>query len=118
MDIIFVRELRVETFIGVYEWEKRIPQTIQLDMEIALPDTAACQSDDIRDTLDYADVVRHIQGSLSEQRCNLLEALAEHVAQILIARFNVPWVKISVAKLSAIRDNRMVGVSIERGRIK
>ena len=118
MDIIFVRELRVETFIGVYEWEKRIPQTIQLDMEIALPDTAACQSDDIRDTLDYADVVRHIQGSLSEQRFNLLEALAEHAAQILIARFNVPWVKISVAKLSAIRDNRMVGVSIERGRIK
>lgn len=118
MDIIFLRELKVETLIGVYEWEKRVPQTLQLDMEIALPNTRACQSDDIRDALDYSEIVRHIQSALSKHHFNLLEALAERIAQILLADFNVPWVKVSVAKLNAIRDSRMVGISIERSQAK
>lgn len=118
MDIIFLRELKVETLIGVYEWEKRIPQTLQLDMEIALPNTRACQSDDIRDALDYSEIVRHIQSVLSSHHFNLLEALAERIAQILLADFNVPWVKVSVSKLNAIRDSRMVGISIERSQVK
>ncbi len=114
MDIIFLRELKVETLIGVYEWEKRVPQTLQLDMEIALPNARACQSDDIHDALDYSEIVRHIQSALSNHHFNLLEALAERIAQILLIDFNVPWVKVSVAKLNAIRDSRMVGISIER----
>lgn len=118
MDIIFLRELKVETLIGVYEWEKRVPQTLQLDMEIALPNTRACQSDDIHDALDYSEIVRHIQSALSNHHFNLLEALAERIAQILLTEFNVPWVKVSVAKLNAIRDNRMVGISIERSQAK
>lgn len=118
MDIIFLRELKVETLIGVYEWEKRVPQTLQLDLEIALPNIRACQSDDIRDALDYSEIVRHIQSELSRCHFNLLEALAERIAQILLADFNVPWVKVSVAKLNAIRDSRMVGISIERNQAK
>ena len=118
MDIIFLRELKVETLIGVYEWEKRVPQTLQLDMEIALPNTRACQSDDIHDALDYSEIVRYIQSALSNHHFNLLEALAEHIAQILLTDFNVPWVKVSVAKLNAIRDSRMVGISIERSQVK
>ena len=118
MDIIFLRELKVETLIGVYEWEKRVPQTLQLDMEIALPNTRACQSDDIHDALDYSEIVRHIQSALSNHHFNLLEALAEHIAQILLADFNVSWVKVSVAKLNAIRDCRMVGICIERSQVK
>ncbi|CAH1206671.1 dihydroneopterin aldolase [Candidatus Nitrotoga sp. BS] len=118
MDIIFLRELKIETLIGVYEWEKRVPQTLQLDMEIALPNTRACQSDDIHDALDYSEIVRHIQNTLSSHHFNLLEALAEHIAQILLTDFNVPWVKVSVAKLNAIRNNRMVGISIERSQTK
>jgi dihydroneopterin aldolase len=118
MDIIFLRELKVETLIGVYEWEKRVPQTLQLDMEIALPNTRACQSDDIHDALDYSAIVRHIQSALSNHHFNLLEALAERIAQILLTDFNVPWVKVSVAKLNAIRDSRMVGISIERSQVK
>lgn len=118
MDTIFLRELKVDTLIGVYEWEKRIPQTLQIDLEIALPDSRACQTDDIMDALDYADIVRDIQRTLASRHFSLLETLAEHIAQILLTDFKSPWVKVSVAKLNAIRGSRMVGVCIERGQIK
>ena len=115
MDIIFLRELKIETLIGVYDWEKRVPQTLQFDLEIALPDSRACQTDDIKDALNYADIVRDIQRVLASRHFNLLEALAEHIAQILLNDFKSPWVRISVAKLNAIRGSKMVGISIERG---
>jgi dihydroneopterin aldolase len=116
MDIIFLRELKIDTLIGVYEWEKRVPQTLQIDLEIALPNSRACQTDEIKDALNYADIVRHLQKVLTSRHFNLLEALAEHIAQILLNDFNAPWVKVSVAKLQAIRGSRMVGISIERGK--
>ena len=114
MDITFLRELKVETLIGVYEWEKRVPQTLQIDLEIALPDNRAGATDDIADALNYADVVRDIQNLLANRHFSLIEALAEAIAQMLLDDFKSPWVKISVAKLNAIRGSRMVGVSIER----
>ena len=115
MDIIFLRELKIDTLIGIYEWEKRVPQTLQIDLEIALPNSLACQTDNIDDALNYADVVRDIQSALASRHYNLIEALAESIAQILIDDFKAPWVKVSVAKLNAIRGSRMVGVCIERG---
>ncbi len=118
MDIIFLRELKVDTLIGVYEWEKRVPQTLQLDLEIALPNSSACLSDNIDDALDYAKIIAHIQEVLAGRHFNLLEALAEHIAQILLDDFRAPWVKVSVAKLQAIRGSKMVGISIERGQLK
>jgi 7,8-dihydroneopterin aldolase/epimerase/oxygenase len=118
MDIIFLRELKVVTLIGIYEWEKRVPQTLQLDLEIALPNSRACQSDDIRDALDYAQVAAHIQSVLSDGHFSLLETLAEHIAQIILRDFNAPWVKVSVAKLQAIRNCKQVGISIERGQVR
>ncbi|NOT19058.1 MAG: dihydroneopterin aldolase [Sideroxydans sp.] len=118
MDIIFIRELKVVTLIGIYEREKRVPQALQLDIDIALPNSRACQSDDINDALDYSQVAQHIQSVLSEGHFSLLEALAEHIAQIILKDFNAPWVKVSVAKLQAIRSCKMVGISIERGQIK
>lgn len=114
MDIIFLRELKVETLIGVYEWEKRVPQTLQLDMEIALPTSRACQTDDIQDALDYSEIVSHIQNALGSHHFSLLEALAEHIAQILLVDFNVPWVRISAAKINAIRNCQRIGIRIER----
>lgn len=118
MDIIFLRELKVTTLIGIYEWEKRVPQTLQIDLDIALPDSRACQTDNIKDALDYADIAQHLQTVLSDGHFSLLETLAEHLAQIILKDFNAPWVKVSVAKLQAIRNCRMVGVSIERGQVK
>ncbi|ADL54249.1 dihydroneopterin aldolase [Gallionella capsiferriformans] len=118
MDIIFIRELKVTTLIGIYEREKHVPQTLQLDLDIALPNSRACYSDDINDALDYAKVAQHIQTVLSEGHFSLVETLAEHIAQIILKDFNAPWVKVSVAKLQAIRNCRMVGISIERSQIR
>ena len=115
MDIIFLRELKVVTLIGIYEREKRVPQTLQLDLEIALPNSRACRSDDIKDALDYAQVAQHIQTVLSNGHFSLLEALAEHIAQFILTEFKSPWVKVSVAKLGVLRGVKKLGVCIERG---
>lgn len=118
MDIIFLRELKVVTLIGIYEWEKRVPQTLQLDLDIAMPNSRACHSDDIKDALDYAQVAEHIQTVLSDGHYSLLETLAEHIAQIILKDFNAPWVRVSVAKLQAVGNCKQVGISIERGQVR
>jgi dihydroneopterin aldolase len=118
MDIIFLRELKVTTLIGIYEREKVMPQTLQIDLDIALPNSRACFSDEIGDALNYADVAQHIQTVLSDGHFSLLETLAEHIAQIILKDFNAPWVKVSVAKLQAIRNCKMVGICIERGQVQ
>ena len=118
MDIIFLRELKIDTLIGVYDWERIVPQTLQIDLEICLPNSLACQTDNIDDALDYSEIVQHLKEVLVSRHFNLLEALAEHIAQILLKDFNAPWVKVSVAKLQAIRGSKMVGICIERGQIK
>jgi dihydroneopterin aldolase len=105
-------------FRSIYEREKVVPQTLQIDLDIALPNSRACISDDINDALDYADVAQHIQTVLSKGHFSLLETLAEHIAQIILKDFKAPWVKVSIAKLQAIRNCKMVGISIERGQIQ
>jgi dihydroneopterin aldolase len=114
MDIIFLQELKVKTLIGIYPWERNIAQTIQLDLEVAMPTSRACQTDNFEDALDYAFIVQRINETLSQKHFSLLEALAEHIAQIILKEFKSPWVKVSVAKLSAIRGVKKLGVCIER----
>jgi dihydroneopterin aldolase len=114
MDIIFLHELKVKTLIGIYPWELKVAQMIQLDLEIALPASRAFQTDNFEDALDYALIVQRIQEILSERHFSLLEALAEHIAQTILLEFKSPWIKVRVAKLSAIRGVINVGVRIER----
>src|SRR5215217_8457838 len=116
MDIIFLQELKVKTLIGIYPWELNIAQTIQFDLEIALPSNRACYTDHFEDALDYALIVQRIHETLAQKHFSLLEALAQHIAEIILTEFNSPRVKISVAKLSAIRGVKKVGICIERQR--
>lgn len=115
MDIVFLHELKIDTVIGIYEWERELPQTIQLDLEIGLPHSRASQTDSVTDTIDYGLVVERIRAALSQQRFSLVEALAEHVAQLILSEFGAPWTKVSVTKLGLIRGVKRVGVTIERG---
>ena len=117
MDIIFLRDFRLDLIIGIYEWERKVPQTIQIDLEIGLPSSRAGASDKVEDTIDYGMVVQRIRESLQEHHFSLVEALAEHIAQLIQQGFNAPWVKISVTKLGLIRGVKLVGVTIERGGI-
>ena len=116
MDIIFIREYKLDTLIGIYEWERVVPQTIQLDLEIAIPRNDAGRSDQISDTLDYSAIVSGISEALAQQHFSLLERLAEFIAQLVMEKFHVPWVKVSVAKLGTIRGIKQLGVCIERGK--
>jgi dihydroneopterin aldolase len=114
MDIIFLHDIRVDLIIGVYDWERKIPQTIQMDIDIGLPHSRAGQTDRVEDTIDYGAVVARVQASLAERHFSLVEALAEHVAQLILREFGAPWVKVSVAKLGLIRGVKRLGVTIER----
>ena len=116
MDIIFIRELRADAWIGIYEWEKLSPQTLDFNLEIGLDTHVAGESDNIRDTVDYGKVVERIRSDLKDQHFKLLEALAEHVTQVVLHDFKAQWVKISVAKINHMRGVKMVGVTIARRR--
>ena len=115
MDTIFISELRLEIRVGVYDWEKQVPQKIQLDLEVGLP-ARKPGSDNLGDTLDYAAIVARLETSLAENRFVLLESLAEHVAQLIMREFKSPWVRVSVAKLAPLKNVKRLGVTIERGK--
>jgi 7,8-dihydroneopterin aldolase/epimerase/oxygenase len=114
MDIIFIHDFRLEILIGVYEWERRVPQTVQLDLEVGLPPREK-RSDRIGDTIDYSKIVSRIEASLAHHRFVLVEALAEHIAQLVMTEFGAPWIRASVTKLGALKGVKRLGVTIERG---
>ena len=114
MDTIHVSDFRLDILVGVYDWEKKVPQKVQFDLEIGLPGRKS-QSDKLGDTIDYAAVVSRIEASLAEHRFALLETLAEHIAQLVMREFKSPWVKVSVTKLAALKNVKRLGITIERG---
>lgn len=114
MDTIFLSEVRVETRLGVPDWERMTPQTIVLDIEIGMPHSHACQSDAIEDTIDYGQVVARIRETLQINSFRLVEALAEHLCQLIMTEFGAPQVKIKVAKPAILPGLKALGVIIER----
>jgi dihydroneopterin aldolase len=116
MNTIFIHDLRLETRIGVYEWEQHLRQTLRLDLELGLPSDTAFATDDLADALDYAAVVRRLQAFATDHPHKLMERFAQAVADIVLGEFNAPWVKVRVAKLAPIAGVRELGVAIERRR--
>jgi dihydroneopterin aldolase len=115
MDIIFIDDLRISTLIGIYPREKAMPQTVEISLQIGTLTAEASASDDLGDTIDYAQVVERLRSELAAQHFNLLEKLAEYIAKLLLEDFGALWVRVSIAKLGMMRDVRRVGVIIERG---
>ncbi len=115
MDIIFLRDLRIETIIGIYDWEREKKQTVVLDLEMSTDVARAAASDDIRDALNYKDIAKRLISFVGESEFQLVETLAEECAQIIRSEFNVGWVRLSLNKQGAVSGSRDVGVIIERG---
>ena len=115
MDTIFISDFRLDILVGVYDWETRVPQKVQFDLEIGLPGGKVSASDRLADTIDYAAVVSRIETSLAKTHFGLLEKLAEHVAALIMREFKSPWVKVSVTKLAPLKSVKRLGVTIERG---
>lgn len=115
MDIVFLRDLKIEAIIGIFDWEREIKQTVSLDLEMAADVAKAAETDTIAATLDYKAVAKRLIEFVGQSEYNLVETLAERVAEIVINEFNVPWVRVQVNKPGAVRYAGDVGVIIERG---
>jgi len=116
MDTIFLSEVKVQTKLGVPEWERMTPQTIILDIEIGYDLSKACQSDDVNDTIDYGAVVSRVRDTLQENSFQLVEKLAEHLCQLILKEFNALSVKIKVAKPTILPGLKALGVIVERSK--
>ena len=115
MDIIFIRDLRIETVIGIYEWERRIKQTVSIDLEMGADIRKSAETDDIDDTLSYKAVAKRLIQYVEDSHFLLVETLAERIADIVLGEFQVPWLRLTLSKPGAVRGSREVGVIIERG---
>jgi 7,8-dihydroneopterin aldolase/epimerase/oxygenase len=116
MDAILIRELRVDTLIGIHKRERHVAQTVSIDLDIGIPGDAVFASDKVADTIDYEQVALRIRALAGEGHYRLVETLAERIARLLLDDFGAPWVKVAVAKIGILGNARFVGVTIERRR--
>ena len=116
MDIVFIEDLRIDTVIGIYDWERRIRQTVALDIEMRFDNTKPAASDAIADTLDYKAVSKRLVAFVEAAEFQLVETLAERCAALILDEFGVGHVRLRLAKPGAVRGAKAVGVCIERAR--
>lgn len=114
MDKIFLSSLSVECIVGIWEWERRVKQTVIIDIEMAADIRKAAASDRIDDTIDYKKVSKALLAFVGESQFHLVETLTERIAELIVTRFGVSWVKVRLNKQGAIRGARDVGIQIER----
>ena len=115
MDTIFIHGLQCECVIGVWEWEKKITQTLVLDIDLATDITKAANSDDLQDTLDYKKISDRVMEYAKDNPFDLIETLIERLAGVILSEFDVPWVRIRLDKGGVVKKVKHVGVMIERG---
>jgi dihydroneopterin aldolase len=116
VNTIFIHDFRVTTKIGVYAWERHLPQAVRLDVEIGVADDAAFTSGEFADALDYAAVVERLRAFAAANPHPLLERFAQAIADLVLDEFHASWVKVRVAKPNALPGVRELGVAIERRR--
>ncbi len=116
MDIVYIKELRIDTLIGIFDWERQVRQTVCLDLEMAMDIRQAAATDDIRHTLDYKAVVDRLTSFVEAAQFELVETLAEEITRIVRQEFGVPWVRLRLGKPGALSAAQDVGLVIERGR--
>ncbi|PZN34084.1 MAG: dihydroneopterin aldolase [Proteobacteria bacterium] len=114
MDKIFLSALSVECIVGIWEWERRVKQTVVIDLEMAADIRRAAATDRIEDTVDYKKVAKRVIAFVADSQFELVETLTERIAQLIVTEFGVPWVRVRLNKQGAIRGARDVGIEIER----
>ena len=116
MDIIYINDLRIEAVIGVYAWERQLKQVLIFDLELGTDIRKAALTDSVADTLNYKEVAKRVMAFGTDSRYQLVESLAEAVAELILKEFDTPWLRLRLNKQGAVRGVRDVGVIIERGR--
>jgi|SRR5690554_1737176 len=115
MDIVYIRDLDIKTVIGIYDWERKIHQTVSLDLDMATDIRAAAETEDIAHTLNYKAVTKRLVAFIEQAEFLLIETMAEKVAALVLQEFPVTWLRLRVGKPGAVTGARDVGVIIERG---
>ena len=115
-DTIFLRGLEVECIIGFIDWERRVKQTVVIDLELPVDCRNASIRDEVEDTLDYKKVAKRVIAFVEASEFKLVETLAHRLAILLLEEFGIAWIRVSINKPGAIRGSRDVGMSIERTR--
>lgn len=115
MDLVYIRDLRIETVIGIYDWERKIKQTVSLDLEMGFDIRQAAESDHIDDALNYKAVAKRLIAFIEGSSFQLVETMSERVCEIVLTEFDVTWVKLRLGKPGAVSGSKEVGIIIERG---
>jgi dihydroneopterin aldolase len=115
-DRIFLRGLTAECVIGFIDWERRVKQTVVVDLELPVDCRAAAVSDDVADTVDYKKVSKRVLAFIEASEFMLVETLAQRLAMLILEEFPIEWLRLSINKPGAIRNSRDVGIAIERSR--
>jgi len=115
MDIVYIHDLRIDTIIGIYDWERTQTQTVSLDIEMATDIAAAAATENIENTLNYKSISKRVSSFIEQSEFLLIETMAEKTAQLILQEFAVSWLRLRVGKPGAVTGARDVGVIIERG---
>jgi dihydroneopterin aldolase len=115
-DRIFLRGLTAECVIGFIDWERRVKQTVVVDLELPVDCRQAAVTDDVTDTVDYKKVSKRVLAFIEASEFKLVETLAQRLAMLILEEFPIEWLRLSINKPGAIRNSRDVGVSLERSR--
>jgi 7,8-dihydroneopterin aldolase/epimerase/oxygenase len=116
MDVVRIRGLKIETVVGVHDWERKLPRTVTVDLELATDAARAAASDRLADAVDYYAVAEAVKACVRAQKPQLIETLAQHVAEMLQKDFGVAWLKLELHKPGALAGATGVSISIERGK--
>ncbi len=114
MDIVYINDLKIDTTIGIYGWEREIKQQVSIDLEMAHDIHRAAETDDIQYALNYKAVSKRLIKFVEESEFLLIETMAEEIASIVLNEFSVPWLRLNLSKPGAVRGASNVGVRIER----
>jgi dihydroneopterin aldolase len=115
MDIVYINDLRIETVIGIYDWEREIRQIVSIDLEMAADNRKAAATESIDDALNYKAVAKRLILFVEQSEFQLVETLAERIAEIVLDEFDVDWLRLKLGKPGAVTGSAEVGVIIERG---
>lgn len=116
MDLVVIEALRIDTIIGIHDWEREVRQTLLLSLELGWDTRRAAASGDISDALDYSSLCAVVQKYVERSRFYLIEELAEGVAELLQREFGVPWLRLRIDKPGAVPQAQTVAVVVERGK--
>ena len=114
MDKVLIKNLQVETIIGIFNWEREVRQVVSIDLEMEFDNKVAAKSDDIEDALDYKKIGKRVSSYVKRSKFKLVERLAEQIAKLILKEFPVSSLTVSVTKPGALRGSESVGISITR----